>query len=67
MTAENDGLEELTIAELRDKGRVLSVVPAGTDREKRRPEPWVTALRVADGGLKKVRVNESRGSSGEQE
>ena len=23
------------------------MVPAGTDREKRRPEPWVTALRVA--------------------
>jgi len=47
VTAENDGLEELTIAELRDKCRVLSVVPAGTDREKRRPEPWVIALRVA--------------------
>jgi hypothetical protein len=47
VTAANDGLETLTIAELRDKGRVLSVVPAGTDREKRRPEPWVTALRVA--------------------
>jgi hypothetical protein len=31
VTAENDGLEALTIAELRDnKGRVLSVVPAGT-------------------------------------
>jgi hypothetical protein len=47
VTAENDGLEALTVAELRDKGLVLSVVPAGTDREKRRPEPWVTALRVA--------------------
>jgi hypothetical protein len=47
VTAENDGLEALTIAELRDKGRVLSVVPTGTDRQKRRPEPWVTALRVA--------------------
>jgi hypothetical protein len=47
VTAANDGLEALTIAELREKARVLSVVPAGTDREKRRPEPWVTALRVA--------------------
>jgi hypothetical protein len=47
VTATNDGLEALTIAELRAKGRVLSVVPACTDREKRRPEPWVTALRVA--------------------
>jgi hypothetical protein len=47
VTAENEGLEALIVAELRDKGRVLCVVPAGTDREKRRPEPWVTALRVA--------------------
>jgi hypothetical protein len=36
VTAENDGLEALTVAELRDKGRVLGVVPTGTDREKRR-------------------------------
>jgi hypothetical protein len=39
VTAANDGLEALTVAELRDKGRVLSVVSTGTDREKRRAEP----------------------------
>ena len=47
MTAANDGLEALTVPELRERGLALGVVPAGTDREKRRPEPWVTALRVA--------------------
>jgi hypothetical protein len=36
VTAENDGLETLAVAELRDKDWVLSVVPTGTDREKRR-------------------------------
>jgi hypothetical protein len=36
VTAANDGL---TVAELREKGRVLSVVPTGTDRKNRRPEP----------------------------
>jgi hypothetical protein len=29
VTAANDGLEALTVAELRDKSRVLSVVPTG--------------------------------------
>jgi hypothetical protein len=37
VTAANDGLEELTVPELRERERVLGVVPAGTDREKRRP------------------------------
>jgi hypothetical protein len=37
VTAANDGLEALAVAELREKDRVLSAVPTGTDREKRRP------------------------------
>ena len=44
---EGDGLEGLTVPELRERGRVLGVVPVGTDRDKRRSEPWVEALRVA--------------------
>jgi hypothetical protein len=35
------------VPELRERGRVPGVVPEGTDREKRRPGPWVEALRVA--------------------
>jgi hypothetical protein len=38
MTATNDGLEELlTVPELRERERFLGAVPAGADREKRRP------------------------------
>ena len=44
---EGDGLEGLTVPELRDRARVLGVEPVGTDRDKRRSEPWVEALRVA--------------------
>ena len=44
---EGDGLEGLTVPELRERGLVLGVVPVGTDRDKRRSEPWVEALRVA--------------------
>ena len=44
---EGDGLEGLTVPELRERGRVLGVVPVGTYRDKRRSEPWVEALRVA--------------------
>ena len=44
---EGDGLEGLTVPELRERGRVLGVVPVGTDRDTRRSEPWVEALRVA--------------------
>jgi hypothetical protein len=44
---EGDGLEKLTVRELLERGRVLGVVPVGTDRDKRRFGPWVEALRVA--------------------
>ena len=44
---EGDGLEGLTVPELRERGRVLGVVPVGTGRDKRRSGPWVEALRVA--------------------
>jgi hypothetical protein len=37
VTATNDELKELTVPELRERGRVLGVVPVGTDQEKRRP------------------------------
>ena len=42
-----DGLEELAVPELRERGRVLGVVPVGTGRVKCRPGPWVEALGVA--------------------
>jgi hypothetical protein len=42
-----DGLEELAVPELRERGQVLGVVPVGTYREKRRPGPWMVALGVA--------------------
>jgi hypothetical protein len=43
------GLEALPVPELRERGRVLGVVPVGTDRGAlhRAPEPWVEALRAA--------------------
>jgi hypothetical protein len=43
VAAANDGLKELTVPELRERVLALGVVPAGTDREKRLPGPWVTA------------------------
>jgi hypothetical protein len=44
---EGDRLEALSVAELREKGRALRVVPVGTDRALRRAGPWVEALRAA--------------------
>jgi hypothetical protein len=45
--ATGNGLEALPVAELREKGRVLGVVPVGTDRALRQAGPWVEALRAA--------------------
>jgi hypothetical protein len=39
-------LEELTVSELRERGRVLGVVPVGTYRDDQRPGPWMEALRA---------------------
>lgn len=44
---EGDGLEALPVSALRERGRVLGVVPVGTYRALRRAEPWVEALRAA--------------------
>jgi hypothetical protein len=49
VTAANDGLKELTVPELRERGLALGVVPAGTDREKRLPGTWVTVTATALG------------------
>jgi hypothetical protein len=35
------------VSELRVRGRMLGVVPVGTDRALRRAGPWVEALRAA--------------------
>jgi hypothetical protein len=44
---EGSGLEELSVSELRKRGRVLGAVPVGTNRVPRRSEPWVEALTEA--------------------
>jgi hypothetical protein len=44
---EGGGLDALRVSELRERGRVLGVVPVGTDRALRRVVPWVEALRAA--------------------
>jgi hypothetical protein len=43
----SDGLEQLTLWKLREKGQALGVEPVGTYRDTRRPELWVEALRAA--------------------
>jgi hypothetical protein len=44
---EGDGLEQLMLPELREKGQARGVEPVGIDRDRRRRELWVEALRAA--------------------